>query len=331
MGNMKGIKMDRSFWTDRNVFVTGANGFLGSWMCRTLFEKGAHVVGLVRDDIARSYLNVTGMDRRIDIVHGELENAALLERILNEFEIEFCFHLGAQPIVTTANRFPISTFESNIRGTWNLLEALRHNKEVKMTVVASSDKAYGSQSRMPYTEDAPLAGMNPYDFTKTCTDMMAQMYHRCYDVPLAISRCGNFFGPGDLNFSRIVPGTIRSLVHGKRPVIRSDGRYLRDYFFIEDAVSAYMALAENGDKTIGQAFNFGTETPTSVIEIVDKIIKLSGQLNLKPKILGKAKDEILVQYLSCEKAWRVLAWKPKVSLDVALVKTVRWYEGFLKA
>lgn len=324
-------KQKNNFWRNKTVLVTGANGFLGSWICKRLVEKKAQVIGLIRDFLWNSYLQLTGTDKKIHIVRGELEDYFLLERILNEFEIDTCFHLGAQPIVTVANRFPFSTYESNIRGTWNLLEALRCNGKVQRIVVASSDKAYGTKEKMPYTEDAALEGANPYDFSKAVTDRMAQMYARLYGLPIAISRCGNFFGPGDLNFSRIVPGTIRSLLRNENPIIRSDGTYVRDYFYIEDVVDAYLLLAEQIKKTKGEAFNFGTEKPTSVKQIVEKIIKISGKKNFKPKILNIATGEIKTQYLSCKKARERLAWKPKFSLDVALEVTYRWYQRFFSS
>lgn len=321
-------KQKNNFWRNKTVLVTGANGFLGSWICKRLTEGGAQVIGLIRDFLWNSYLQLTGTDKKIHIVRGELEDYFLLERILNEFEIDTCFHLGAQPIVTVANRFPLSTYESNIRGTWNLLEALRCNGNVQRIVIASSDKAYGSKEKMPYTETAALEGANPYDFSKTCTDLMAQMYAKIYQLPIAISRCGNFFGPGDLNFSRIVPGTIRSLLLNENPIIRSDGTYLRDYFYIEDAVDAYLTLAEQIEKTKGEAFNFGNEKPISVRKIVEKIIQISGKKNLKPKILNIAKGEIKVQYLSCKKARKILGWEAKFSLDEALKITYPWYQRF---
>jgi CDP-glucose 4,6-dehydratase len=317
------------FWSGKSVFVTGANGFLGSWICQELVARGGRVVGLVRDALPQSYLCLTGTDRKINLVQGELENPAVLERTIHEFEVDTIFHLGAQPIVTIANRHPVSTFESNIRGTWNLLEAARKSPLVRRVVVASSDKAYGSKEKMPYSEDASLEGLNPYDFSKTATDMLAQVYHRSYGLPVTISRCGNFFGPGDPNFSRIVPGTIQSLERDERPVIRSNGKYLRDYFYIEDVVGAYLLLAENTEKMKGEAFNFGTEQPTSVIDIVNRIIKISGKKHLKPKILGTARGEIPVQYLSCKKAHSRLGWNPKTGLDEALELTYRWYRDFL--
>ncbi len=323
-------KNKSNFWKNRNVCVTGANGFLGSWLTRQLVQEGAKVVCLIRDCEPRSFLRATGTDSKITIVYGELENYPLIERLFNEYEIETCFHLAAQAIVTTANRFPISTFESNIRGTWNILEAARQNPQLKRLVVASSDKAYGAKEKMPYTEEATLEGTNPYDFSKTCTDLMAQMYFKSYGTPVAIARCGNLYGPGDINFDRIVPGTIRSLIQRTSPIIRSDGTYLRDYFYVQDGVNAFFRLAEEMDRIKGQAFNFGTELPTSVIDVVNQIIKVSGIKNISPKILSIAKGEIKVQYLSCSKARKILDWQPKFLLKDTLKNTYQWYQKYLR-
>ena len=319
--------LKQKFWKNKNVFVTGANGFLGSWICSRLVNYGSHVIGLERDFFSNSYLVLTETDKKIDLITGCLEDYHLVERILNEFDINICFHLGAQPIVITANRFPLSTFESNIRGTWNLLEAIRRNGKIERVVVSSSDKAYGSKEKMPYTEQSSLEGMNPYDFSKTCTDLLAQLYFKSYGLPIGIARCGNFFGPGDLNYSRIVPGTIRSLINNENPIIRSDGNYMRDYFYIEDVVDAYLVLAEQLHRVRGEAFNFGTEKPISVKTIVKKIISISEKTQLKPIILNNSSGEIKIQYLSCKKAYNVLRWKFKTPLEDALQTTYKWYEN----
>ena len=234
-----------AFWTDRPVFVTGATGLLGSHMVAELLDRGANAVCLVRDQVSQSHFQRLGLDRRAVIVRGSLEDYPLLERALNEHEIDTVLHLGAQTIVGTANRNPLATFEANIRGTYNLLEAARRNgKKVKRVVVASSDKAYGAQPVLPYDEDAPLTGRFPYDCSKSCTDLIARCYFETYRLNVCITRCGNLFGPGDLNWNRIVPGTIRSAIRGERPIIRSDGHFIRDYVYVGDAVAAYLDLAE---------------------------------------------------------------------------------------
>lgn len=320
------------FWAGRTVLVTGANGFLGSWLCHALVDDGAQVVGLIRDDLPLSYLQVTGTIRSVTAVHGSLTDYATLERTLNEFEVDTCFHLGAQAIVTTAERLPLSTFDSNIAGTYTLLEAARRYGRLRALVVASSDKVYGDQRNLPYTEETPLLGINPYDVSKVCTDLLTQSYVRTYGLPAAISRCGNLYGPGDLNFSRVVPGTIRSLVRGERPEIRSDGTYLRDYFFVGDAASALVALAEAIDRPAvrGQAFNFGTETPTRVLDVVRELTLLANRPDLEPIIRNEAKREIKAQYLSCERARQALGWRHKVDLKEGLAASQHWYERFLR-
>jgi len=251
---------------------------------------------------------------------------------VNEYNIDTCFHLAAQTIVDVAKKFPLSTFESNIKGTWNILEASRNCKTIKRLIIASSDKAYGTHSKLPYKESYPLHGEYPYEVSKTCCDLLAQCYFKTYNLPIAIARCANIFGGGDFNFSRIVPGTIRSLIFDENPVIRSDGTPLRDYLYVEDAVDAYLTLAENLDKNIikGEAFNFGSGKPISVVDLVNLIIKISGKNYLKPKILNKAIAEIRDQYLSCEKAKKLLKWEAKFNLEDALIRTYEWYEKFFR-
>jgi len=323
--------MAGSTWRGRSVLVTGANGFLGSWLSKRLVEEGANVVCFIRDALPKSFFNLSGTVHKVVGAHGTLEDYSSVERVLNEFEVEFCFHLGAQAIVGTAERSPISTYDSNIRGTWNVLEAVRRSSLVKGLVIASSDKVYGAKDQLPYTERDALNGLNPYDVSKVCADLLAQSYFHTYGIVLGIARSGNFYGPGDLNFSRVVPGTIRSLVRDEDPVIRSDGTYLRDYFYVEDAVEAFLTLGANLDKDNikGQAFNFGTETPTSVMDVVDQLIQLSGKKGLKPVVLNQAVHEIKVQYLSCEKARAVLGWRHKTDLREGLEKSYAWYKEFL--
>lgn len=321
------------FWRDRNVFVTGATGLLGSWMTEELLARGAHVVALVRDEVPKSrFYSENDLLRRVDVVHGALEDYDCLERALNEYEIETVLHLGAQTIVGTANRSPRATFEANVRGTWNVLEACRVIPTVKRVVVASSDKAYGDQEKLPYEEDAPLIGRHPYDVSKSCTDLISLSYAHSYRMPVAITRCGNLYGGGDLNWNRIIPGTIRSVVRGERPVIRSDGTFIRDYFFVKDAVHAYLHLAQCLDdgKLHGQAFNFSNEIQVTVLQLTQRVLEVMGS-PLQPIVLNEAKNEIKHQYLSAKKARERLGWEPRWSLEQGLAETVRWYQKHLES
>lgn len=322
------------FWQDRNVFVTGASGLLGSWLTKTLVERGANVTCLLRDWVPRSLLITSGAIERANVVRGELEDYPTILRAINEYEIETVFHLGAQTIVGTASRSVLSTFESNIKGTWNVLEACRVcSKLVKRIVIASSDKAYGAHEKLPYTEAIPLQGRFPYDVSKSCADLIAMCYFHTYGLPVAITRCGNLYGGGDLNFNRLVPGTIKSALLGQPPIIRSDGKFIRDYFYVEDAVEAYLFLAEQLDRPElhGEAFNFGTETPLSVLEVVELILRLMGRSELKPVILNQATHEIREQYLDCSKARRQLMWRAKYTLEEGLEKTMDWYRSYFRA
>jgi CDP-glucose 4,6-dehydratase len=324
--------MSSNFWRDRTVLVTGASGMLGSWLLRRLQEHGAALVCLVRDWIPQSESVRTGSLWQTTIVRGEIEDRQLLERILGEYEIETVFHLAAQTIVTIANRNPVSTFEANIRGTWNLLESCRRSPQVKAIVLASSDKAYGCQTLLPYSEDMPLQGRHPYDVSKSCADLLAQSYASTYDLPVAITRCGNFYGGGDLNWNRVVPGTIRSILRDESPIIRSDGKYVRDYFYVEDGAAAYQLLAEeltNRPELRGQAFNFSNENQICVLELVRLILKKMGS-DLEPEIQNQASNEIRHQYLSAERARSLLNWAPRFSLDEGLDRTIQWYREALK-
>ena len=317
-----------SFWRERNVFVTGASGLLGSWMTGELVRRGARVTCLVRDWVPESRLMEPGLLSRVRTVRGELEDYQLLLRALNEYEIDTVFHLGAQTIVGTASRSALSTFEANIRGTWNLLEAAKAcGKLMQRVIVASSDKAYGSHDVLPYTEDAPLQGRFPYDVSKSCTDLIAFSYYHTYRLPVAVTRCGNLFGGGDLNFNRLIPGTIRSALMDEAPIIRSDGTFIRDYFYVRDAVDAYLQLAERlpGEAFVGEAFNFGTETPMSVVDLVDRILALMGKTHLRPRILNEASHEIPKQYLDCSKARRLMDWRPSFTMDEGLTEAIEWY------
>jgi len=319
------------FWLDRPTFVTGATGLVGGWLVKRLLEAGADTVCLVRDWVPHCELVRSGDIERVKVVRGDICDESLLERILGEYEIDTVVHLAAQTIVGIANRNPLSTFESNIRGTWSLLEACRRSPAVKQIVVASSDKAYGDQEKLPYTEETPLQGRHPYDVSKSCADLISQAYAETYGLPVAITRCGNFYGGGDLNWNRIVPGTIRSVLRGQRPIIRSDGSFVRDYFYVEDGAAAYMLLAEKMAKDrglIGQAFNFSNETQITVLGLVERILNLMGS-DLQPDVRNEACNEIKHQYLSAEKARKVLGWKPLYTLDEGLRKTIEWYRGYL--
>ena len=316
------------FWQRRSVLVTGATGLLGSWIVEDLLARGATVCCLVRDWVPQSRFFRAGLAERAIVVRGDLAELDVLTRALNEYEVDSVFHLGAQTIVGTAARSALSTFESNIRGTWNLLEACRTcSRLVRRVVVASSDKAYGAHDQLPYTEDMQLQGRFPYDVSKSCADLIAFSYFQTYGVPVAITRCGNLFGGGDLNFNRLIPGTIRSALRGERPVIRSDGRYVRDYFYVRDAVSAYLQLAERLPEApfAGEAFNFGNETPVSVLELVREILCLMECSALEPVILNEANHEIPRQYLDCSKARRMLSWEPRYGLEQGLRETIAWY------
>jgi len=323
------LGLSHTFWKNRNVLVTGCTGLLGSWFTKSLVEREANVIGLVRDLVPKSNLNWSGFDKKIATVRGEVEDYFLLERIINEYEIDAIFHLAAQTIVTIANRNPVSTFKSNIEGTWNILEASRRAPLVRRIVVSSSDKAYGDQNKLPYNEDTPLEGRHPYDVSKSCADLICRAYFEPYGLPVCVTRCGNFYGGGDLNFNRIVPGTIRSVLDNKRPIIRSDGTFLRDYFYIKDGVESYLLLAEKmEDKRIhGEAFNFSTEHPMTVLEIVNKIL-VAMDSHLEPVILNEVTNEIKDQYLSAQKARKLLGWRPQYILEEGINETVEWYESF---
>jgi len=320
-------------WNGKRVFVTGATGLVGSWLCRRLLREGAHVVALVRDWDPQSEFIRSGDVRRCSVVSGCLEDYGTLARAVAEHEVDTVFHLGAQAIVGTALISPLATFESNIRGTYNLLEACRiHGSLVKRVVVASSDKAYGEAKVLPYTEDMPLDGRHPYDVSKSCTDLLSLTYAHTYGLPVAVARCGNIYGGADLNWSRIVPGTIRSALEGKAPVLRSDGTFLRDYIYVEDVVDAYLALAAHADRegVRGEGFNFSPERALSVLEITRATLAAVGRPDLEPVVLGTARAEIKDQYLDASKALRVLDWKPKFGLDRGLELTVAWYRSFLE-
>ncbi len=331
---MEGMGTASNDWQDRRVLVTGATGVTGSWLVKSLLERGAYLVALVLDADPQSKLYRSGDVQKVSVVNGCLEDFRTLERAITQHEVNTVFHLGAQTLVGPAARAPLGTFEANIRGTYNLLEACRiHHGLVERVVVASSDKAYGEQTQLPYTEEMRLDGRHPYDVSKSCADLLAQAYHYSYGLPVGITRLGNVYGGGDLNWSRIVPGTIRSLLRGERPVLRSDGSYVRDYLYVRDAAEAYVRLAEALDdsRIRGQAFNFGTESRVTVLELVSKIQHVLHCEHLPPLICNDAHGEIRNQYLSFAKAWDLLGWRPRFSLDQGLGETIDWYRKYLAA
>ena len=319
------------FWKLKNVFITGCTGFLGYWLTDYLLQEGATIIGLVRDCVPQSSFFRFKLNEKVTVVRGEVENFLLLERIINEYEIDTVFHLAAQPIVGAANRSSLATFETNIKGTWNILEACRRSHPlVKRIIVASSDKAYGIQEDLPYTEGAPLRGSHPYDVSKTCADLIASSFFTTYQLPVAITRCGNFYGGGDLNFNRLVCGTIRSVVHNEPVEIRSDGTPKRDYIYIKDAVSAYSALAEKLEECnlYGEAFNFSGGNPLGVLDMTNAVLELMDKKDHPVKILNQSSGEIKDQYLSIEKAQKILQWAPHHTLGEGLRKTIDWYYSF---
>ncbi len=319
-------------WEGRNVLITGASGFVGSWLSKNLIEKGANVVAMLKDnapDIVLKYLGIYSKLKAIE--KGDIVNFDWVKKIFADYNIDTCFHLAAQAIVGIANQSPIPTLETNIKGTWNILEVTRIIESVKRLIVASSDKCYGEPIKLPITEDHPLLASYPYDASKACADILSRTYSKTYGLSIGVTRCCNIYGGGDLNFSRIVPDTIRSVISNKNPVIRSDGTPVRDFIFVMDAVSGYLTLAENLERNEikGKAFNFGSNSPITILDFVNKIIKISGK-SLKPEVIGKSKPkgEIDAQYLSSEKAEKLLNWRPKVILENGLKETIRWYSDF---
>lgn len=328
------MEINKSFWQDRPTFVTGGTGLVGGWLVRRLLDSGADVVCLVRDWVPQSDLVQGSLVERVKVVRGDVCDQALLERVLGEYEIDTVIHLAAQTIVGIANRNPVSTFESNIGGTWSLLEACRRSPLVKQIVLASSDKAYGDHETLPYDEETPLQGRHPYDVSKSCSDLIGQSYAKTYGLPVVTTRCGNFYGGGDLNWNRIVPGTIRSVLRGQRPVVRSDGQYVRDYFYVEDGAAAYTLLAERlaerPEQLSGQAFNFSNEIQVTVLELVERILRMM-KTDLEPDVRNQTSNEIRHQYLSAAKARQMLDWHPIFTLEEGLQRTIGWYSTFLGA
>jgi CDP-glucose 4,6-dehydratase len=322
-----------TFWASRRVLVTGAGGFLGSWLIRALRERGAVVTGLVRRHGTDAGRSAEPSATPHTVITGSVTDAGLLHRLLDEQAIDSVFHLAAEPIVAKALDQPSAVFETNIRGTWTLLEACRACPRVERVVVASSDKAYGTAARLPYTEDMPLAGRNPYDVSKSCADLLAHCYFETWGLPVAVTRAGNFFGGGDRNFDRIIPGTIRDALAGRRPVLRSDGTMVRDYIYVRDVAAGYLAVAERmADPAVrGQAFNLAAEAPLTVLEICRRVLAACGRPDLEPVVTGAARAEIQAQHLSAAKARDRLGWRPAWSLDAALAETITWYRRELAA
>ena len=313
------------------MLVTGATGLLGGWLVKCLRDAGAAPVCLVRDWVPDAEAIRSGLLSHVTVVRGDVRDAALLDRVVNEYEVDTVIHLAAQAVVGIANRNPIPTLETNVAGTWNVLDACRRNPTVRQIVVASSDKAYGACGDLPYTERTPLQGRFPYDVSKSCADLIAQSYAATFHLPVAITRAGNLFGGGDLNWSRIVPGTIRSLLDGERPIVRSDGLFLRDYFYVEDAAAAYMLLAERlaTDPAVrGQAFNFSYGSPLTVLDLVRRIIAAVG-VDVEPQVRNETRHEIVEQYLDACRARDELGWAPVYDFDEGLRRTVAWYREFL--
>ncbi len=318
-----------SFWNNRTAFVTGATGFVGAQVTRQLLANGAKVVCLQRDAVALNSFDIFQLRGKVTVINGSVEDLSLMERILNEYEIDAVFHLAAQDLVGAANRSPLSTFETNIRGTYLLLEACRQSETVKRIVVASSDKAYGSHRTLPYRENFPLKGRFPYDVSKTCTDLISQSFAHSYNLPVTITRSSNIYGEGDLNLSRIIPGTIISILKNERPIIRSDGTPIREFIFVDDIARGYLLLAENIAEAQGEAFNFGTNEPVQMLDLVNQIVNLMGKANeLPPQIMLKTKieREIDAQYLSADKVFQKFGWAAEVNLDEGLQRTINWYQ-----
>lgn len=323
---------ESDFWKGRRVFVTGCTGFLGSWLTAALLEYGAHVIGLIRVREPESELVRTGLIHRITQVSGELLDYELLLGTMKSHNVDTVIHLAGQTIVGVAHREPVSTFEINVRGTWLLLEAARQTETVRGVIVASSEKAYGEQTHLPYLENSPLLGRHPYEVSKGCADLIARSYAHTFGMAIAVTRCSNLYGGGDLSWNRLIPGTIRSVLFGEQPIIRSDGTFRRDYLYVADAVKAYLMLAQQLTRpdVRGEPFNFGSGNPVSALEVVQTIVAASGRTDLEPIILNQVKNEIQDEYLCPDKAERILGWRPEYSLENGTRETMAWYRDYLQ-
>ena len=320
--------MKSLFWKNKNVLVTGGSGFIGSYLCRKLVSMQAKVVVIdIKSPKEFSYSVNKISSKKIFFIKSDVRNFTFVKKIIKKYKIDTIFHLAAEAIVGRALKDPYRTLDTNIKGTWNILEASRNSCYVNKVVVASSDKAYGDADKLPYAEGTVLKGRSPYDVSKSCADLISQMYFKTYQLPVCITRCGNVYGGGDHNLSRIIPGTICSVLKGESPIIRSDGTFLRDYIYVEDIANAYITLAEKmNKKIIGQAFNFGYNNPKSVLEVVEAILKLSNTKNLSPLILDEVRHEIKHQYLDSTKAYKLLKWKPRRGFIDGLKQTIEWYK-----
>jgi CDP-glucose 4,6-dehydratase len=320
-----------SFWRDRPVLVTGANGFIGAWLTDALLHAGAQVVAIVRDHKPSGGLSLLGLESKAVVVHGNVTDATLLGRAFRQYHVTHCFHLAAQALVEAARSSPVDTFESNIAGTWTVLEACRQaGVEV---VVASSDKAYGPSATLPYLESMPLLPTHPYDASKACADLLARSFYRAYGLPVAVTRCANIYGAGDLHPSRLIPDVILSILAGRAPVLRSDGSLRRDLLYVDDAVAGYLRLGERLTQpgVTGEAFNFGAGHPHRVRDVVQRILHLMGRPELQPTIENRVKpgEEIPAQYVDSARAGRLLGWRAETTLDEGLRRTIEWYRQYV--
>ena len=321
--------LSSNMWKDRSVFVTGATGLLGGWLVPALVKRGASVVVLIRDSLPKSLLVNEGWLKELTAVHGSMTDENLIRRTLAEYSVQTIFHIGAQTLVGVAKNDPIGTLETNVRGTWTVLEAARQSK-VEQVLVASSDKAYGENVGLPYREEYSLHGSYPYEVSKSCTDLISQMYAKTYGMKVGVVRCGNLFGGGDLNFSRLIPGAVRATLRGENFRIRSDGKFVRDFLYVEDAAEAYILLAEHlaaNPALAGEAFNFGLGLRPTMLDIVDRILEIMDRRDLAPIIENIANNEIREQYMASDKAHKLLGWAPSCGMDEGLKRTIAWYRG----
>jgi CDP-glucose 4,6-dehydratase len=320
-------------WAGTRVLFTGAQGFIGSWVAERLLDEGAQVLVLDRPPAEPSRFVLRGLPERCTAVAADLLDPVSLRAAIEDHGVQAVFHLAAAAIVGSAASSPLSTYEVNVRGTWNLLEACRVASEPPArVVVASTDKAYGIHEQLPYREDHALAPRYPYDASKACADIIARSYAHIFGLPVAVTRFGNVFGGGDFNFSRLIPGTIRALLAGERPEIRSSGLMERDFLYAEDAVTAYLAVAGSLDRPelSGRAWNASIGRPVSVLELVRRLIEISG-LALEPDVHGDGTPhgEIERQWLDCSAIATELGWAPAWDLRRGLQATFEWYASEL--